>query len=59
MKTENEEEKTALLEKKILELKKELKKEQDKADILNKMLELARINPEGVTGFPGFTQEKG
>ena len=37
------------LEKKLLELKAELKKEQEKAEILNKMLELAKINPSGLT----------
>lgn len=36
------------LEKKIQELKAELKHEQEKAEILAKMLELAKINPSGL-----------
>ena len=39
-----ESEKNLELEKKILELKAELKHEQEKAEILRKMLELAKIN---------------
>ena len=44
-----ESEKNIELEKKILELKAELKNEQERADILNKMLELTKINPAGLT----------
>jgi hypothetical protein len=43
-----ESEKNIELEKKLLELKAELKNEQEKAEILNKMLELAKINPSGL-----------
>jgi len=39
------------LEKKLLELKAELKNEQEKAEILNKMLELAKINPSGLASL--------
>ena len=46
-----ESEKNIELEKKLLELKAELKNEQEKAEILNKMLELARINPSGLTNL--------
>ena len=44
-----ESEKNIELEKKILELKTELKNEQEKAEILSKMLELAKTNPAGLT----------
>ena len=44
-----ESEKNIELEKKILELKAELKNEQEKAEILSKMLELAKINPAALT----------
>ncbi|HEY2647707.1 MAG TPA: hypothetical protein VGI38_00880 [Puia sp.] len=40
-----ESEKNMELEKKLAELKAELKNEQEKAEILSKMIELARINP--------------
>lgn len=43
-----ESEKNIELEKKLLELKVELKNEQEKAEILRKMLELAKINPSGL-----------
>jgi hypothetical protein len=43
-----ESEKNIELEKRLLELKAELKKEQEKAEILSKMLELAKINPSGL-----------
>jgi hypothetical protein len=46
-----ESEKNIELEKKILELKAELKIEQEKAEILNKMLELAKINPSGLANL--------
>jgi hypothetical protein len=46
-----ESEKNIELEKKILELKAELKNEQEKAEILNKMLELAKINPSGLANL--------
>ncbi len=46
-----ESEKNIELEKKILELKAELKNEQEKAEILNKMLELAKINPSGLSNL--------
>jgi membrane protein insertase Oxa1/YidC/SpoIIIJ len=46
-----ESEKNLELEKKILELKAELKNEQEKAEILNKMLELAKINPSGLANL--------
>ena len=39
------------LEKKLLELKAELKNEQEKAEILRKMLELAKINPSGLSNL--------
>jgi hypothetical protein len=39
------------LEKKLLELKAELKIEQEKAEILSKMLELAKINPSGLANL--------
>jgi hypothetical protein len=44
-----ESEKNIELEKKLAELKAELKNEQEKAEILSKMLELAKINPSGLT----------
>ncbi len=44
-----ESEKNIELEKKLSELKAELKNEQEKAEILNKMLEMAKINPSGLT----------
>ncbi len=44
-----ESEKNIELEKKILELKTELKNEQEKAEILSKTLELAKTNPAGLT----------
>jgi hypothetical protein len=44
-----ESEKNIELEKKLAELKEELKNEQDKAAILSKMLELAKINPSGLS----------
>jgi hypothetical protein len=53
-----ESEKNIELKKKILELKAELKNEQDKAEILSKMLELAKINPSGLTIFPDSLSEK-
>jgi hypothetical protein len=53
-----EAEKNMELEKKILELKAELKNEQEKAEILNRMLELARINPSIFTVFPDPLSEK-
>jgi hypothetical protein len=43
-----ESEKNIELEKKLLELKAELKNEQEKAEILGKMLELAKISPSGL-----------
>jgi len=43
-----ESEKNIELEKKLAELKAELKNEQEKAEILGKMLELAKINPSGL-----------
>jgi hypothetical protein len=43
-----ESEKNIELEKKLLELKAELKNEQEKAEILRKMQELAKINPSGL-----------
>jgi len=43
-----ESEKNIELEKRLLELKAELKNEQEKAEILSKMLELAKINPSGL-----------
>jgi hypothetical protein len=43
-----ESEKNIELEKKLLELKAELKNEQEKAEILSKMLALAKINPSGL-----------
>lgn len=46
-----ESEKNMELEKKLQDLKDELKKEQDKAEILAKMLELAKINPSGLGDF--------
>ena len=46
-----ESEKNIELEKKLLELKTELKNEQEKAEILNKMLELAKINPSGLASL--------
>jgi len=46
-----ESEKNIELEKKILDLKAELKNEQEKAEILNKMLELAKINPSGLANL--------
>jgi hypothetical protein len=46
-----ESEKNIELEKKLLELKAELKNEQEKAEILNKMLELAKINPDGLANL--------
>jgi hypothetical protein len=53
-----ESEKNIELEKQILKLKAELKNEREKAEILNKMLKLAKINPTGVTIFPDFLPEK-
>ena len=44
-----ESEKNIELEKKLQELKAEWKNEQEKAEILSKMLELAKINPSGLT----------
>jgi hypothetical protein len=44
-----ESEKNIELEKQLAELKEELKNEQDKAAILSKMLELAKINPSGLS----------
>ena len=46
-----ESEKNIELEKKLEELKAELKNEQEKAEILRKMLELAKINPSGLTNL--------
>jgi hypothetical protein len=46
-----ESEKNIELEKKLLELKAELRNEQEKAEILSKMLELAKINPSGLAKF--------
>ncbi|MEJ0082931.1 MAG: hypothetical protein WDM78_18720 [Puia sp.] len=46
-----ESEKNIELEKKLLELKAELKNEQEKAEILKKMLELANINPDALTNI--------
>jgi hypothetical protein len=46
-----ESEKNIELEKRLLELKAELKKEQEKAEILSKMLELAKINPYGLASL--------
>jgi H2-forming N5,N10-methylenetetrahydromethanopterin dehydrogenase-like enzyme len=40
-----ESEKNIELKKKLAEVKAELKKEQDKAEILSNMLELAKVNP--------------
>ena len=53
-----ESEKNIELEKQIQELKAELKNEQEKAEILNKMLELAKINPSGLTVFPDSSSHK-
>ncbi|HEY2348137.1 MAG TPA: hypothetical protein VGH64_03930 [Puia sp.] len=44
-----ESEKNMELEKRLAELKAELKNEQGKAEILNKMIELAGINPTELT----------
>jgi hypothetical protein len=38
-------------QKKLQELKAELKNEQEKAEILSKMLELAKINPTGLANL--------
>ena len=46
-----ESEKNIELEKKLQELKAELKNEQEKAEILSKMLELAKINPAALTNI--------
>ncbi len=46
-----ESEKNIELEKKLQELKAELKNEQEKAEILSKMLELAKINPATFTNI--------
>jgi len=46
-----ESEKNIELQKKLSELKAELKNEQEKAEILSKMLELAKINPSGLAKF--------
>ncbi|HEX3768529.1 MAG TPA: hypothetical protein VHT72_09130 [Puia sp.] len=46
-----ESEKNIELEKKLEELKAELKNEQEKAEILRKMLELAKINPPGLANL--------
>jgi len=46
-----ESEKNIELEKRLLELKAELKNEQEKAEILSKMLELAKINPSGLANL--------
>jgi hypothetical protein len=46
-----ESEKNIELEKKLAELKSELKHEQEKAEILKKMLELAKINPSGLANI--------
>ena len=46
-----ESEKNIELEKKLLELKTELKNEQEKAEILSKMLELAKTNPPGLASL--------
>ena len=46
-----ESEKNIELEKKLAELKAELKNEQEKAEILRKMIELAKINPSGLSGI--------
>jgi hypothetical protein len=53
-----ESEKNIELEKQILELKAELKNEQERAEILNKMLELAKINPTALTIFPDSPSER-
>jgi hypothetical protein len=53
-----ESEKNIELEKQILKLKAELKNEQEKAEILNKMLELAKINPTALTIFPDSPSEQ-
>jgi hypothetical protein len=44
-------EKNIELEKKLAELKAELKNEQEKAEILKKMIELAKINPSGMANM--------
>jgi endonuclease V-like protein UPF0215 family len=46
-----ESEKNIELEKTISALKTELKNEQEKAEILSKMRELAKINPSGLASF--------
>ena len=46
-----ESEKNIELEKRLLELKAEVKNEQEKAEILSKMLELAKINPSGLANL--------
>jgi len=46
-----ESEKNIDLEKKLAELKAELKNEQEKAEILKKMLELAKTNPSDLSGI--------
>jgi hypothetical protein len=46
-----ESEKNIELEKKLQELKAELKNEQEKSEFLSKMLELAKINPSGLAKF--------
>jgi len=46
-----ESEKNIELEKKLAELKADLKNEQEKAEILKKMLELTKINPSGLSGI--------
>jgi len=56
---DKESEKNIELEKQIQKLKAELKNEQEKAEILNKMLELAKINPSGLTVFPDSSSDKG
>jgi hypothetical protein len=53
-----ESEKNIELEKKLLELKAELKNEQEKTEILNKMLELAKINPSGLADLINGLQAK-
>jgi membrane protein insertase Oxa1/YidC/SpoIIIJ len=53
-----ESEKNNELEEKVKALKAELKSEQEKAEILRKMLELAKINPSGLTNLIDELPEK-
>jgi hypothetical protein len=53
-----ESEKNIELEEKVKALKAELKNEQEKAEILRKMLELAKINPSGLSNLIDELPEK-